>query len=194
MLFPLGSTASSFSNIARLLHSASAAIKDSNLSTTPKILIHLDNGWNWVTQKWWYTTLLAQGTFLTSDFDIMGVSFYPFYNPGATFTALKTSLTNMASTWAKMIVVSETNWPVSCPSPAYSFPSDQTSIPKSAPGQTTFVQSVASVVSSISTGGGVFYWEPAWTMNANLGSSCADNLMFDWSGVARSSLAVFGAM
>jgi len=189
-LWPLGAL-SNYANIARLLHSASAGIKDSSLSTIPKIMIHLDNGWDWSTQEWWYKTMLAAGELVLSDFDIMGVSYYPFYNSDATLANLKTSLTNMASTWGKGLIVAETNWPTSCPSPADSFPSDASSIPFSAAGQTTWVEDVAKVVAGVSGGEGLFYWEPAWLDNANLGSSCANNLMFSSSGEALSSLAVF---
>lgn len=124
----------------------------------------------------------------------MGVSYYPFYNSGATLAALKSSLTNMASTWKKSIIVAETDWPAACPKPAYSFPSDTTSIPKSAAGQTTWLKDVAAVVAGVSGGDGLFYWEPAWIQNAGLGSSCSDNLMVDQSGTASSSLSVFSAI
>ena len=43
-LWPTGRT-NNWGNIARLLHSASAAIKDSRLNPKPKIMVHLDNGW-----------------------------------------------------------------------------------------------------------------------------------------------------
>lgn len=193
LLWPTGST-SSYYNIADLLHSAAWGIKDSNLATKPKIMIHLDNGWNWATQKYFYNTVLAEGPLLKTDFDIMGVSYYPFYNSAATLASLKTSLTNMASTWGKSIVVAETDWPYACSSPAYAFPSDTTSIPKSAAGQTTWVKDVAAIVSGVSGGVGLFYWEPAWINNAALGSSCSDNCMFGSSGIARSSLAVFASI
>ena len=157
-------------------------------------MIHLDNGWDWGTQKYWYTTVLAEGPLLTTDFDIMGVSYYPFYNSEATLASLKSSLTDMASTWGREIIVAETDWPVSCPDPAYAFPSDTTSIPFSAAGQTTWVEDVAAIVAGVSGGSGLFYWEPAWINNADLGSSCADNLMFSQAGVARSSLAVFASI
>lgn len=127
----------------------------------------------------------------SSDFDMMGVSFYPFYSSSATLGALKSSLTNMAKTWGKEIAVVETNWPTSCPNPKYAFPSDVRNIPFSAAGQATFVTDVANVASSVSGGVGLFYWEPAWIQNANLGSSCADNTMFSQSGQALSSLSVF---
>lgn len=193
LLWPTGKTPN-YSNIASILHSAAWGIKDSNLSKKPKIMIHIDNGWSWSTQQYFYTQVLAQGTLTTSDFDVMGVSYYPFYNSAATLASLKSSLASMASTWGKEIIVAETDWPVSCPSPAYSFPSDLTSIPFSAAGQTTFIKDVAAVVAATSGGSGLFYWEPAWINNAGLGSSCSSNLMFSSSGVAASSLSVFSSI
>ncbi|KAI0600138.1 family 53 glycosyl hydrolase [Biscogniauxia sp. FL1348] len=193
LLWPTGTT-SNFYNIAQLLHSGAWGVKDSDLTTQPRIMIHLDNGWDWETQKWFYTSVLAEGPLVESDFDMMGVSYYPFYNSAATLASLKTSLTNMASTWGKEIVVAETNWPTSCSSPAYAFPSDLTSIPFSAEGQTTFVQKVAAVVAGVSNGVGLFYWEPAWVDNAGLGSSCESNTMFSYPGKALSSLNVFSTI
>ncbi|KAK6064511.1 arabinogalactan endo-beta-galactosidase [Seiridium cupressi] len=193
MLFSTGSTSNMY-NLAQILHSAAYGVKDSDLATTPKIAIHLDNGWNWDTQEWWYTSVLAEGPLTTSDFDMMGVSYYPFYNSAATLASLKTSLTNLASTWGKEIIVAETDWPTSCSSPAYAFPSDLSGIPFSAAGQTTFVQKVAAVVDAVSTGVGLFYWEPAWVDNAALGSSCSSNTMFAYPGTALSSLSVFSTI
>ncbi|KAK6954227.1 hypothetical protein Daesc_004193 [Daldinia eschscholtzii] len=86
----------------------------------------------------------------------------------------------MANAWGKEIVVAEVNWPTSCKSPAYSFPSDLKSIPFSADGQTTFMKKVAEVVAGVKNGNGIFYWEPAWMNNAGLGSSCESNTMFSF--------------
>jgi arabinogalactan endo-1,4-beta-galactosidase len=49
LLFPIGKLGSGegAANVAALLKSASKAIKESNMSPKPKIMIHLDNGWNW---------------------------------------------------------------------------------------------------------------------------------------------------
>ncbi|GAB1311328.1 Arabinogalactan endo-beta-1,4-galactanase [Madurella fahalii] len=190
LLWPTGRT-NNWGNIARLLRSAAWGIKDSRLNPKPKIMIHLDNGWNWGTQNNWYTNVLRQGTFELSDFDMMGVSFYPFYSASASLDSLKTSLNNMVNNWGKEVAVVETNWPTSCPNPRYSFPSDVRNIPFSVAGQVTYVTQVANVVSSVSKGVGLFYWEPAWVHNAGLGSSCADNTMFAYSGQAHSSLSVF---
>jgi arabinogalactan endo-1,4-beta-galactosidase len=145
-------------NIARLLHSGTSGVRDSNLSPPPKIMLHLDNGWDWDVQEWFYSTVLEQGPLVPGDFDQMGVSFYPFYGDQATLSNLRTALTNMASTWGKELVVAETNWPTACPSPQYPFPGDVSGIPFSASGQTTYVQRVAEIVEGVSGGVGLFYW------------------------------------
>ncbi|KAF3359838.1 Arabinogalactan endo-beta-1 like protein [Verticillium longisporum] len=190
LLFPTGKT-SNFYNVARLLSSASWGIKDSTLSPKPKIMIHLDRAWDWNVQEYFYTQVLAAGPLAAGDFDQMGVSYYPFYGSGATLSALRTTLNNMASKWGKEIVVAELNWPTSCPSPAQPFPSDLRDIPFSAQGQTTFIQRVADVVSKVNKGKGLYYWEPAWMNNQALGSSCPSNTLFSWPGKALSSLSVF---
>ncbi|KAG9106329.1 hypothetical protein FRC07_008870, partial [Ceratobasidium sp. 392] len=161
------------------------AAPDSNLNPKPKIMIHLDKGWDSGTQLWWYKTMLAAGPLLTSDFDMIGVSYYPFYSSEAYLGSLKYSLGQLASTYGKQIVVAETDWPVSCPKPAYAFPSDTTSIPFSAAGQATWMKQVAAIVAGTKGGVGLYYWEPAFLGNAGLGSSCADNLMVDSSGTIR---------
>ncbi|KAK4545888.1 hypothetical protein LTR36_002452 [Oleoguttula mirabilis] len=192
MLWPTGemSESSGPANLATLLHAASAGIKASTLTTQPKILIHLDNGWDWETQEWWYDTVLGEGPLTADDYDVQGVSYYPFYNADATLASLKSSLTSMVSKYGKAVMVVETNWPASCPDPSYTFPSDAKSIPYSTAGQTTWMKDVASAVEAAG-GSGVFYWEPAWLDNAALGSSCANNLMFGSNGHALDSVEVF---
>ncbi|ORX99484.1 family 53 glycosyl hydrolase [Clohesyomyces aquaticus] len=198
LLFPIGqlSKTDGAKNAAALLHSASSAVKSSSMSPTPKIMIHLDNGWNWDTQQWWYDKVLSSGGGLsTSDFDIQGVSYYPFYNSAATLSALGSSLANMAKKYGKEVQVVETDWPTYCPNPKYTFPADAKSIPVSVDGQTTWMKQVASKVTSIgSQGTGIFYWEPAWIDNAGLGSSCGYNLMVTDQGAATGSLGVFASL
>ncbi|KAL1854257.1 hypothetical protein Plec18167_000176 [Paecilomyces lecythidis] len=192
LLWPLGST-DNFHNIATLLHSASQGIRASKLSPQPQIMIHLDDGWDWDAQSYFYSTALSEGPLLKSDFDLMGVSYYPFYGSNATLSALRTSLKNMHDTFKKPVVVVETDWPVSCPSPEYAFPSDLQSIPISVKGQEIFMTDVADVVKGAEEGLGIYYWEPAWVGSAALGSSCSDNLMVDdnSAGRFRESVKVF---
>jgi arabinogalactan endo-1,4-beta-galactosidase len=77
--WPSGSTSSHY-NIVHLLHSVSARVKASNISSQPKIAVHLNNERSLATQKYWYITVLIEEPLATSDFDIMDVSYYPFYN------------------------------------------------------------------------------------------------------------------
>lgn len=196
LLFPTGkySDEASFNNIASLLHSAAWGVKDSDLGPSPQIMIHIANGWDWDTVEWYYSGILGAGALETSDFDIIGLSYYPFYNSDASLANLETSLSNAASKWGKGLVVAETNWPTSCPSPEYEFPSDTSDIPFSAEGQSTWLQRVAEVVAGVKNGLGLFYWEPAWLDNAALGSSCEYNTMFAASGEALSSLSTFSSL
>lgn len=190
LLWPLGST-DSYANIAELLHSASAGIKDSSLDPVPQIMIHLADGWSSDTQTYFYDTTLAAGPLVDTDFDLIGVSYYPFYDAGATLSALESSLALVASTYSKPVLVVETNWPASCPNPEEDFPEDISSIPFSAEGQTTFITKVADVVAGTTDGLGLYYWEPAWIDNAGLGSSCDNNLMVDDSGQVLDSISVW---
>jgi len=197
LLFPIGKLGSGegAANVAALLKSASKAIKESNMAPKPQIMIHLDNGWKWDTQKWWYDTVMTAGL-SASDFDIQGISYYPFYNAAATLSALSSSMGNMASRYGKQIMVVETNWPSYCPNPSTAFPSDTKSIPISVDGQIQWMKELGKRVSAAPNGKGtgLFYWEPAWIANAGLGSSCGWNLMVGDDGKVMSSLAVFGSI
>ncbi|EMF13557.1 glycoside hydrolase family 53 protein [Sphaerulina musiva SO2202] len=199
MLWPLGSLDSSSSsyspaNVARLLHSASAGIKDSSLTPQPQILVHLDNGWNADTQEWWYDLILSpNNAFTAADYDVQAVSFYPFYNSAATMSALQKSLEGLKGKYGKDVMVVETNWPQKCSKPEVAFPEDVRDLTFSAEGQREWMEEVAGVVEGVG-GSGVWYWEPAWLANAGLGSSCENNLMFDAEGRALSSLEVFKSL
>ena len=190
LLWPLGAT-DSYYNIADLLHSASAGIRDSNLDPAPQIMVHLDNGWDGAAQTYFYDTALAAGPLLDTDFDMIGVSYYPFYNADATLANLESGLATVVSAYSKPVLVVETNWPASCPNPTETFPSDIADIPFGAEGQTTFLTAVADVVAGTSQGLGMYYWEPAWIDNAGLGSSCDNNLMVDDSGQVLESISVW---
>ena len=111
MLFPLGQISKSGGayNLARLLHSASAGIKASTIAVKPKIMIHLDNGWNYATQQYWYDLVLGEGPLVAADYDIQGVSYYPFYNSQATLASLKSSLESMRTKYKKVRPLSTSN-------------------------------------------------------------------------------------
>lgn len=78
LLWPTGRGSRNWTNTARLLSSASEAIRASNLSPKPKINVHLngaadDNGQNF----FWGNILKADPSF-PDRFDMFSASFYPF--------------------------------------------------------------------------------------------------------------------
>ncbi|KZV94783.1 endogalactanase [Exidia glandulosa HHB12029] len=188
LLWPVGQTSSGWSAPSQLLHSARNGAKDGGF--TGKVMIHLADGWNSSGQSGWYKNIQIQGAFSLSDFDIMGVSFYPFYGTSATLANLQSSLNNLANTFGKPIIVAETDWPAtnSCGSTTLS-----ASYAKSPDGQTQWLQAIVNVLKAVpkGLGQGFLYWEPGWIGNANLGSGCADNLLVDGTGKARSSISMF---
>ena len=198
LLWPLGKPDSDggYANIARLLHSGAWGVKDSNLKMAPKIMVHLDNGWDWQSINGFFDSVLenssaGDNTLAASDFDLIGLSYYPFYDNQATLSALQSSLANIRKTYSKDVLVVETNWPVACPNPDEPFPDDLKDIPFSEDGQSQFLKKLAQAVPQGQDQTGLYYWEPGWVNNAGLGSSCEDNLLVDPNGAVRQSVRAF---
>ncbi|KAI0650511.1 arabinogalactan endo-1,4-beta-galactosidase [Trametes meyenii] len=191
LLWPVGQiSAHGINPVSQLLHSA---INGAKSVANPKILIHLANGWNWSGLKSFFGGVFIPGALTADQVDIIGVSFYPFYDSGATLSALKSSLTNLANTYNKPIVVAETDWPVSCSGSVHL---TEPSVPVSSSGQQTWVADIRDVLSALPNGhgAGIFYWEPGWIGNANLGSGCSDNLLVSSNGAVRDSINIFQDM
>ncbi|KAI0094200.1 arabinogalactan endo-1,4-beta-galactosidase [Irpex rosettiformis] len=189
LLWPTGRISANGAHPAsELLHSAVSGVRAASSST--KTVIHIANGWDSGSVQSFWNEIFVPGALAPADVDIMGFSFYPFYGTGATLSALQSSMNNIISKYNKDIIVAETNWPESCQS---SVALSEKSIPVSAAGQSTWVKDIENVLTSLSNGHGlgVVYWEPGWIGNANLGSSCSDNLLVDGSGNTRTSINLF---
>lgn len=148
LLWPVGRiSVNGYSPASQLLHSA---INGAKAAGTPKIMIHLANGWDWSMQQSWYSNIFIQGALATTDVDILGVSYYPFYNTAAKLSTLSTSLTNLANLMrGKQIVVAETDWPATCSGVSLS-----ASIAVSAAGQNTWIGDVRKVLAALPNNAG----------------------------------------
>ncbi|KAI0765017.1 arabinogalactan endo-1,4-beta-galactosidase [Fomes fomentarius] len=187
LLWPVGRiSVNGINPVSQLLNSA---INGAKSVASPKILIHLANAWDWSDISWFFKNVYIQGALSADKVDIIGLSFYPFYDSRATLSTLTSSLTNTANTFGKPIVIAETNWPVSCAGGSLS----EKSIPISSAGQSSWVWNIEQVLNGLPNGlgQGIFYWEPGWIGNANLGSACADNLLVESSGATRDSINIF---
>ncbi|KIM46779.1 glycoside hydrolase family 53 protein [Hebeloma cylindrosporum] len=198
MLWPTGRiSVHGYGPLSQLLHSAVKGVRMA--SSSAKIVIHLANGWDAPSINDFYSKIFIPGILNSSDIDVMGFSFYPFYGTGATLPALQSSLQGIVTKYDKAsfyfghhdVMIAETNWPVVCPGVNLS----NDSLPISAAGQLTWVAGIENVIAGLSGGHGLglVYWEPGWVGNAGLGSSCADNLLVDGSGKTRSSISMFGS-
>ncbi|EJC99940.1 arabinogalactan endo-1,4-beta-galactosidase [Fomitiporia mediterranea MF3/22] len=188
LLWPTGRiSVNGFHPASELLHSAVSGVRAA--SSTAKTVVHIANGWDSGGVDFFFGGIFVSGALSTSDVDVLAFSFYPFYDTRATLNALQSTLTSVVSQFNKDILIAETDWPVSCSSVTLS----ETSIPKSAAGQQTWVHDVENVLTGLSGGHGlgVVYWEPGWIGNAGLGSACADALLVDSSGATRSSINLF---
>ncbi|KAL9086626.1 MAG: hypothetical protein Q9165_007069 [Trypethelium subeluteriae] len=196
MLWPLGyvdvdtqpteARIQNFTNLAYLWAASRMGISDAVAAgvSKPQVMIHIDDGWNLTLQDTWFDALVGTGKVKSSDWDIFGFSFYPFYGTAATLANLQNSLNSLANKWGKPLHVVETDWPEQCngtDAPALSEPD----IPVSVQGQIQWVHDIRSVVDQVPNGlgRGVNYWEPAWLNNTGLGSACEDAILFstDWS-------------
>ena len=187
MLWPVGRISKNgYEPLSQLLHSAAKGVRAASSST--KIIIHLAEGWNAPDINSFYSHIFISEKLNTSDVDVMGFSFYPFYGTGATLYALQSSLQGLVTKYGKVsfcfdrvvicsspfikdVMVVETNWPVVCPGVNIS----NKSVPISTAGQLKWVAGIINVIEGLSGGHGlgILYWEPGWVGNAGLGSSCA---------------------
>ncbi|KAE9040301.1 hypothetical protein PR003_g5374 [Phytophthora rubi] len=177
-LYPTGKIGKSFGAFAKLWKAAREGVSDAVAAGTkqPKVMIHLDNGWDSDVVSWFFKGLFAEGTVTTDDVDVLGFSFYPYYNVKATLKALTESLTLMANTYKKPIYVAETDWPTSCTTVTLS-----EKFAVSARGQREWVMAIMDVLEGLPNGlgAGIFYWEPGYITVPGLGSACGCNLLFD---------------
>ena len=104
------------------------------------------------------------------DYDVFATSYYPYWH--GTPDALKNTLSSIAKTYDKKVLVAETSWANSFENkdPGSNTISSQSdlgkyvSYPVGADGQIAFLNDLFRAMAAIPDGKGigVFYWEPAW--------------------------------
>jgi arabinogalactan endo-1,4-beta-galactosidase len=105
MLLPEGSTAH-WDSLSQLLNEGYAAVKA--VSPTTKVILHIDQGNNNRRSRTWFDSATAHGV----NFDIIGVSYYPYWLAGSpdytqSINDLADNLNDMASRYNKDVMVVE---------------------------------------------------------------------------------------
>lgn len=157
MIWPLGRASvnlepesariANFTGLATLYSAARKGVDDAVQAgvAKPQVMIHIDNGWDLSLQQRWFGALTGTGKVGVQDWDVFGLSFYPFYGMGATLENLKSAVNWIAETYGKPVHVVETDWPAVCTgngAPSLS----EGRIPASVDGQVEWVGDIIDVL------------------------------------------------
>lgn len=208
----VGNGVSDFTQLAELLE---AGISGVDAALRPgediEIVLHLDHGGDNALYRWWFDAITAAGV----PFDIIGLSYYPFWH--GTMGELAANLNDVSARYGKDVLVVETayGWTLGdgdgLGNSFYTAEELTGGYPASVAGQTAFLRDLRDIVRSVPNGRGrgLIWWEPGWlpVPGANWGSEAGkidnddsgvlsnpwDNqTLFDWNGSALSTLDVFG--
>lgn len=208
----VGNGVSDFTQLAELLE---AGITGVDAALRPgedvEIVLHLDHGGDNALYRWWFDAITAAGV----PFDIIGLSYYPFWH--GTMGELAANLNDISARYGKDVLIVETayGWTLGdgdgLGNSFYTAEEATGGYPATVAGQTAFVRDLRDIVRSVPNGRGrgLIWWEPGWlpVPGANWGSEAGkidnddsgvlsnpwDNqTLFDWDGSALPTLDVFG--
>jgi arabinogalactan endo-1,4-beta-galactosidase len=177
---------------ANKYNTAFTAIDDFNQANSRSIkkAIHVIE-----TSALWLVDLFQ--THSVTNFDIIGVSYYPFFSPEKSLSDVGLIIKELAETYSKEVMIFETGftWTNSSADNYNNFIGNNgttLNYPTSAEGQKNFLLDLAEMV-EVNGGSGVFYWEPAW-MSSTLcdqwgqGSSYENVGFFDFNNSNKATV------
>jgi arabinogalactan endo-1,4-beta-galactosidase len=186
MIWPEGNW-EHWENLAAFLKAGLRAARD----TTPRIrtILHLANGGDNGLYRWWFDNAVSYGV----DFDIIGLSYYPFWH--GTVEQAAANMADITARYGKPCVIAETAYPFTLESEddvndIMNSPSQLTpGYPATPEGQAAWLRAVADLAAAVPDGQGLghCYWEGVWTYRAGSGWDPADPT----SGNAWENLALF---
>lgn len=197
MLLPDGSS-DNWPQLSTLLKSGASAVKAASSST--KVMLHLANGADLGTVRWWFDNAVSRGV----PFDVVGLSYYGYWH--GTLGALQQTLFDVPARYNKDVMVVETAYPFTMADADFepnAF-SDSSLLlpgyPATSEGQLSHLNDVATVIQAAPRTLGFVYWEPTWyavpgngwdPYNPSSGDGWDNQALFDWSGRALHGITVF---
>ena len=209
-------------NCAAVLNAAASAVRLACPSA--KIMLHVSRGGNRsVVEGFFDRFAVHDGAAATTDavdFDVIGLSYYPYYSSHGTLSSLQASIANCASRYGKQVVVAETsygwtdNWNDSTnntfgstqESQAYvaltdtgtdtTYNSDYftingTTVPASVQNQANVIRAVIRATAAAG-GTGIFYWGGDWIPAKGIENNWENQALFDFDGKCLPGMNVFG--
>jgi arabinogalactan endo-1,4-beta-galactosidase len=154
MLWPDGKLPDRWPQFADLLKAGIRGVEAGKGDTPrPAIMIHIDQGGNEETTKWFFDNLIVHQV----PFDVIGQSYYPWWQ--GTLKALRDNLTFTARRYKKPIIIVETayDW-----RDGETFKQGKPPFPQTPEGQAEFFASLIQAIQETpgGLGKGVFWWEP----------------------------------
>lgn len=188
-------------NFSELLAAGLQAVRDADPDHSIKRMVHLPDGGSNDFYRYFFDLVINK--YGVNDFDIIGLSYYPFWH--GTFDQLQQNMDDVSARYDKDVIVVET---------AFGYTNENFDDMKNSydakaeliggmrstvQGQATGLRKVmeAEVKVPNGRGTGIFYWEPDWYPVAGAGWKTGegnewDNLaMFDKNGKALESWEVF---
>jgi len=195
-----------YTGMIRLLKQGISAVRDINKDI--KIILHLDSGCSNSIYREWFDNITKENV----DFDIIGLSFYPYWH--GTLDELDHNMNDISERYAKDVMVVET---------AYGFTTDnggenmifseelaeKVPFDASEEGQGKFLAELMNRIKNVKNdrGKGFFYWEPEWLPvegitwateigrkyigdDSSGGNTWSNQALFDFNGNALTSLKV----
>jgi len=171
-----------------VMNSGIKAVRDVSAHSTvkTKIALHVADPKN---VDWWFAQITNAGS--VTDFDIIGMSYYPIWHTTVGFSDIPALITNLKNTYKREVMILETSYPWTTQgddSYANQF-GNQTPMagyPFTVAGQTKYLTDLTQ--NMINAGGsGVVYWEPEWITSQmkdpwGTGSSMENCAFFDFTG------------
>lgn len=168
LLWPTGQKPA-YENIARYISAGIRAVR--SIDKDMPIMIHLDNGGNNEMYRDWFDHYVELG----EDFDIIGLSYYPFWH--GTLQQLEDNMRDMAQRYHKKLIVAEVSMGFTMEDySAYEGVAvgehkgmatkpelvERIEYPMSIQGQQDFMEDFLNRITSVPGCEGFYYWEPGW--------------------------------
>ncbi len=210
ILWPVGeincTSCGGWDNLAQLLAAGVAGARAGN-PPGHKLLVmmHYDQGGNNALSSAFYAQLTSLGV----PFDVIGLSYYPFFH--GPISAMRANVDELATQFHKPIVIAETQYPwtlangnnpVGDSTGDFVWQTSQLSpgYPASPGGQLSFVTDELSILAQVpdGLGAGLFYWAPdwipgvPWEPGTGIGSPNVNLTLFNFEGAALPSIGIFG--
>lgn len=207
----VGTGTTDFTQLAELLSAGIDGVNDA-LATGEdiEIVLHLDHGGDNSLYTWWFDAITAEDV----NFDIIGLSYYPFWH--GTMGELQYNLNDLSKRYGKDVMIVETAYGFTLDdgdglgNVFYTTEENVGGYRATPAGQAAYMRDLKEIVQDVPSGRGrgIFWWEPTWlpVTGANWGTAAGasynndtgllsnpwDNqTLFDFNGNALSSLSVF---